>query len=182
MNDRIAVILSTSDPVAARTGAMYAVNALKHSWMSDVRLIVFGPAQDTLLADEELQGLVAEYQAMETPAVACRFFAERDVLEVETPLLGRHTVPDVYIESMSVEVVDGASSTEHFLQTSPEFFMKRLLAHGSGSIYQIAKAFRQEEKSARHNCEFTLLEWYRVSYSIEDLMHELEQLVQHLLV
>ena len=109
------------------------------------------------------------------------FFAERDVLEVETPLLGRHTVPDVYIESMSVDVVDGASSIEYFLQTSPEFFMKRLLAHGSGSIYQIAKAFRQEEKGSRHNCEFTLLEWYRVSFSLEDLMNELEQLVQQLL-
>jgi len=88
MNDRIAVILTTSDPVAARTGAMYAVNALKHGWMSDVRLIVFGPAQDVLLADAELQGLVAEYQAMETPAVACRFFAERDDTDTATRDLG----------------------------------------------------------------------------------------------
>ena len=109
------------------------------------------------------------------------FFLEREVLEVETPLLGRHTVPDVYIESMSVEVMDGANSRQHFLQTSPEFHMKRLLASGSGSIYQIAKAFRQEEKGSRHNSEFTLLEWYRVSFPLEELMNELEELLQLLL-
>ena len=75
-----------------------------------------------------------------------RFFAERDVLEVETPLLASTTVPDVYIESVSAELMDGNNSQACFLQTSPEFFMKRLLASGSGSIYQITKAFRQEEK------------------------------------
>lgn len=110
-----------------------------------------------------------------------RFFSERDVLEVETPLLARSTVPDVYIESIAAEVVEGNSSRKNFLQTSPEFFMKRLLASGSGSIYQIAKAFRQEEKGTRHNIEFTLLEWYRLSYSLDQLMTELEQLVEEVL-
>ena len=110
-----------------------------------------------------------------------RFFSERDVLEVETPLLASSTVPDVYIESIAAEVVEGNSSRRNFLQTSPEFFMKRLLASGSGSIYQIAKAFRQEEKGSRHNIEFTLLEWYRLSYSLDQLMTELEQLVQEVL-
>ena len=110
-----------------------------------------------------------------------RFFSERDVLEVETPLLASSTVPDVYIESIAAEVVEGNSSRKNFLQTSPEFFMKRLLASGSGSIYQIAKAFRQEEKGSRHNIEFTLLEWYRLSYSLDQLMTELEQLVQEVL-
>ena len=109
------------------------------------------------------------------------FFLERDVLEVETPLLARSTVPDVYIESITAKVLDGNSSFQNFLQTSPEFFMKRLLASGSGSIYQVAKAFRQEEKGARHNIEFTLLEWYRPSYSLEQLMTELELLVQDIL-
>ena len=110
-----------------------------------------------------------------------RFFSERDVLEVETPLLASSTVPDVYIESIAAQVVKGSSSRKNFLQTSPEFFMKRLLASGSGSIYQIAKAFRQEEKGARHNIEFTLLEWYRLSYSLDQLMAELEELVQEVL-
>ena len=110
-----------------------------------------------------------------------RFFSERDVLEVETPSLASSTVADVYIESISAEVIDGNSSRQNFLQTSPEYFMKRLLASGSGSIYQIAKAFRQEEKTARHNIEFTLLEWYRLSYSLDQLMTELEHLVQDVL-
>ncbi|MEX0964665.1 MAG: EF-P lysine aminoacylase EpmA [Pseudohongiellaceae bacterium] len=109
------------------------------------------------------------------------FFAARDVLEVETPLLGRHTVPDVYIESIAVEATEGRLQHQHFLQTSPEFFMKRLLASGSGSIYQITKAFRQEQRGARHNTEFTLLEWYRLSFSLDQLMSELEQLVQELI-
>ena len=109
------------------------------------------------------------------------FFLERDVLEVETPLLARSTVPDVYIESITAKVLDGNSSFQNFLQTSPEFFMKRLLASGSGSIYQVAKAFRQEEKGARHNIEFTLLEWYRPSYSLDQLMTELERLIQNIL-
>lgn len=109
------------------------------------------------------------------------FFSERNVLEVETPLLASSTVPDVYIESITAEVLDGNSSVQNFLQTSPEFFMKRLLASGSGSIYQVAKAFRQEEKGARHNIEFTLLEWYRPSYSLDQLMTELERLIQTIL-
>ena len=110
-----------------------------------------------------------------------RFFSERDVLEVETPSLASSTVPDVYIESIAAQVKDGNTSHQKFLQTSPEYFMKRLLASGSGSIYQIAKAFRQEEKGTRHNNEFTLLEWYRLSYSLDQLMTELEQLVKALL-
>ncbi|GJM13670.1 MAG: elongation factor P--(R)-beta-lysine ligase [Pseudohongiella sp.] len=109
------------------------------------------------------------------------FFFERDVLEVETPLLASTTVPDVYIESIAAGLRDGESTSTAYLQTSPEFFMKRLLASGSGSIYQIAKAFRQEETSKRHNIEFTLLEWYRLSYSLDQLMAELELLLQELL-
>lgn len=120
-------------------------------------------------------------QRAETLATIRHFFLERDVLEVETPLLANSTVPDVYIESIAAELRDGASSRRLFLQTSPEFFMKRLLASGSGSIYQISKAFRQEENSARHNTEFTLLEWYRLDFSLEELMSEVEQLLQALL-
>jgi elongation factor P--(R)-beta-lysine ligase len=109
-----------------------------------------------------------------------QFFALRDVLEVETPILARSTVSDLFIDSVTAEVSLNAKSSEHFLQTSPEYFMKRLLASGSGSIYQIAKAFRQDENGKRHNTEFTLLEWYRLSFTLEDLMTELEQLLQEL--
>lgn len=120
-------------------------------------------------------------QRADTLAKIRHFFSERDVLEVETPLLASSTVSDVYIESIAAEVMDGSSSHQKFLQTSPEFSMKRLLASGSGSIYQIAKAFRKEEIGTRHNIEFTLLEWYRLSYSLDQLMTELEQLVQEVL-
>ncbi len=110
-----------------------------------------------------------------------RFFAQRDILEVDTPLLARTTVSDVYIESVSAEIRIGELKALRYLQTSPEYFMKRLLASGSGSIYQICKAFRQEETGSRHNSEFTLLEWYRVSYTMEELMTELEELVRAVL-
>jgi lysyl-tRNA synthetase class 2 len=130
------------------------------------------------LPSASLQNLQQRAEAL---ATIRHFFLGRDVLEVETPLLASSTVPDVYIESIAVEVKDGNASQQNFLQTSPEFFMKRLLASGSGSIYQIAKAFRQEEKGTRHNIEFTLLEWYRLSYSLDQLMTELEQLVQEIL-
>jgi len=130
------------------------------------------------LPSASLQNLQQRAHAL---ATIRQFFLERDVLEVETPLLASSTVSDVYIESIAAEVNDGNASQQNFLQTSPEFFMKRLLASGSGSIYQIAKAFRQEEKGTRHNIEFTLLEWYRLSYSLDQLMTELEHLVQEIL-
>lgn len=102
------------------------------------------------------------------------FFAEREVLEVDTPSLSHHGVTDRYMRSMIVEV----SSTEQgFLQTSPEYAMKRLLAAGYGSIYQICKAFRQDEVGAKHNPEFTLLEWYRLGFDHFQLMDEVFDLV-----
>jgi len=110
-----------------------------------------------------------------------QFFANHNVLEVETPLLARTTATDVYIQSL--EIADPLVDTPgpFFLQTSPEFAMKRLLGSGVGPIYQICKAFRQGETSKRHNPEFTMLEWYRPGYSMEDLMEEVEQLVDSLL-
>ena len=112
------------------------------------------------------------------------FFAARDVLEVDTPVLSQHGVSDPHIESIGAEFVpDGAASgTAMYLMSSPEYAMKRLLANGSGCIYQVAKAFRNGEAGRRHNPEFTMLEWYRVGYDLEQLMAEVAQLLDLLLL
>ena len=104
-----------------------------------------------------------------------KFFSERSVWEVETPLLSNHTVTDVHIDSFQVSISD---QDRVFLQTSPEYAMKRLLAAGSGSIYQICKAFRKDECGQQHNPEFTLLEWYRVGFDYKQLMKEIDELLQ----
>lgn len=104
------------------------------------------------------------------------FFAERQVMEVETPLLCSAGVTDPAIEPMIVK--RGRSlSGPRYLQTSPEYAMKRLLAAGAGSIYQIARAFRDGEAGQRHNPEFTLLEWYRPGFDQHQLMREVADLV-----
>ncbi|OGT27335.1 MAG: EF-P lysine aminoacylase GenX [Gammaproteobacteria bacterium RIFCSPHIGHO2_01_FULL_42_8] len=105
------------------------------------------------------------------------FFAARDVLEVETPLLSEYTVTDPHIESFAVPFGD----KNYFLQTSPEYAMKRLLADGSGSIFQITKAFRKEESGSKHHPEFSMLEWYRIGFDHHDLMNELDVLLQLIL-
>ncbi len=110
---------------------------------------------------------------------ACReFFAARNVLEVETPLLSSAVTTDPAIESIRARRSDVASG---YLATSPEFAMKRLLAAGSGDIYQICKAFRDGERGDLHNPEFTLLEWYRLGFDLEALMHEVAALLGFLL-
>lgn len=111
-----------------------------------------------------------------------RFFAARGVLEVETPLLGRRGVTDPALSAFTTGFrrPGQAGVTPLYLQTSPEFAMKRLLAAGGGSIYQICKAFRNEESGRHHNPEFTLLEWYRAGFSLEDLIGEVEALISEL--
>jgi len=104
------------------------------------------------------------------------FFAERECLEVDTPLLSISTNTDVNIESIPARNF----GADLFLQTSPEFAMKRLLAAGSGSIYQICHAFRAGERGRRHQSEFTLLEWYRLGFEYQQLMHEMEALIDKL--
>jgi elongation factor P--(R)-beta-lysine ligase len=93
------------------------------------------------------------------------FFAARGVLEVETPQLARHGVSDPHIQCIPVP-------GHGFLQSSPEYHMKRLLAAGSGPIYQICKAYRDGEAGGRHNPEFSMLEWYRPGFGLDDLVDE----------
>jgi lysyl-tRNA synthetase class 2 len=112
-----------------------------------------------------------------------QFFRERSVLEVETPLLAHATVTDPYLHSFQTHyVLDNSQQQTLYLQTSPEFAMKRLLAAGSGPIYQISKAFRNQGESGRyHNPEFSLLEWYRPDFNHHHLMDEVESLLKTLL-
>ncbi len=101
------------------------------------------------------------------------FFEERQVLEVETPLLSSTTTSDPHIQSMKIQ--------QYYLQTSPEFAMKRLLPSGIGPIFQICKAFRDDEIGRLHNPEFTMLEWYRPGFDHHRLMDEVNDLLSLLL-
>jgi len=105
------------------------------------------------------------------------FFNAINYLEVDTPLLGKATNTDIHIQSIQAVTCD----RQVYLQTSPEFSMKRLLVAGSGSIYQICHAFRDEEKGRYHHPEFTLLEWYSCGFDYHALMNQLEQLIGNLL-
>ena len=101
------------------------------------------------------------------------FFAARDVLEVETPALGRHAATDPALDSFE--------AAGRWLQTSPEYHMKRLLAAGAPSIYRLGPVFRAGEAGRWHNAEFTMLEWYRLGFDADALMAEVAALVDALL-
>lgn len=100
------------------------------------------------------------------------YFKNLNVLEVDTPLAYNYGVTDPFIDVFAIDTVAG----KRYLQSSPEYAMKRLLAAGSGSIYQICKAFRDEPCGQYHNHEFTMIEWYRVGINYFDLMKEMENL------
>jgi elongation factor P--(R)-beta-lysine ligase len=106
-----------------------------------------------------------------------QFFSARAVLEVETPLLSYSSGTDPQLDFFTTDYCSPPLQHTLFLQTSPEFAMKRLLAAGSGSIYQICKAFRNGESGRFHNPEFTLLEWYRVGFTLPQLMDEIAELM-----
>ena len=112
-----------------------------------------------------------------------QFFSQRDVLEVETPAMSQATVTDVHLCAFETQFVGPgyAHGQTLYLMTSPEFHMKRLLAAGSGAIYQIGKAFRNEESGRYHNPEFTMLEWYRPGFDHHALMDEMDELLQLIL-
>ena len=107
-----------------------------------------------------------------------QFFAERNVLEVESPVLSQAGVTDVHLASVQVQRHIYGKLNTQYLQTSPEFPMKRLLASGSGAIYQICKVFRDDEHGRKHNSEFTMLEWYRPNLDLKALMHETADLLE----
>jgi len=137
----------------------------------------------------QAQGLPADWRPTATRdalvqraallARAREFFSARGVLEVDTPVLSAAGVSDPHIESLVTHVA--GMRGPHVLSTSPEYAMKRLLAAGSGDIYQVCKAFRDGERGRWHNPEFTLLEWYRLGFDDSDLMSEVETLVALLL-
>ena len=103
------------------------------------------------------------------------YFEAREVLEVETPILSAAATVDPNIDSYSTREPGGRA---WWLQTSPEFAMKRLLAAGSGPIWQIARVFRREEAGRYHNPEFSMLEWYRPGWDHHRLMGEVAALLQ----
>lgn len=108
------------------------------------------------------------------------FFAERDVWELETPILSAAAPTAPYLDSFTTDYspIGSDEKQTYYLQASPEFAMKRLLAAGSDSIYQIAKVFRNGEQGRLHSPEFTMLEWYRPGLSLNQLMDEVNRLLQ----
>ncbi len=107
------------------------------------------------------------------------FFYERDVLEVETPILTTSGSTETHLDHFAVGSEAGGSN--YYLNTSPELAMKRLLAAGSGDIFQLSKVFRAGEQGRQHQPEFTMLEWYRLGFDLKKLMTEVEQLFVELL-
>ena len=126
--------------------------------------------------DSSTWGPTADWPALRLRAELLRrtrdFFDRRGFLEVETPLLSADTVVDRHLDPFAVRV----GKQVCYLQTSPEFAMKRLLVAGGKAIYQITKAFRQEELGPLHNPEFTLVEWYRAGDGLAEGMNLLDEL------
>lgn len=112
-----------------------------------------------------------------------QFFTERGVLEVETPAMSEFSVTDVHLSTFSTQFLSPFENQAKtlYLITSPEYHMKRLLANGSGAIFQLCRVFRNEEAGKRHNPEFTMLEWYRPYFDMYRLINEVDDLLQQIL-
>lgn len=106
-----------------------------------------------------------------------QFFTQRSYLEVETPIMAQHGITDLYLSNIEAHF----RKQTYYLQTSPEYHMKRLLAAGSGPIFQLSKVFRDDELGRWHNPEFTMLEWYQTDMDLLGLIDEMEALLQLLL-
>jgi len=102
MNNRLVVIIGTKEPAKAEAGLMYATNALKHGWMEDVKLIFFGPAEDLLLEDPDLQELLMEFHRQDQQAVACRFLSDRSGSSEDLKSMG---VDVSYVGSMISDLI-----------------------------------------------------------------------------
>lgn len=105
------------------------------------------------------------------------FFNQKEYLEVETPVMARYGVTDVYLENITASF----RKQQYSLQTSPEYHMKRLLAAGSGPIFQLARVFRDDEWGRWHNPEFTMLEWYKPGIDHHALMDEMAEFLHYML-
>lgn len=122
---------------------------------------------------------MANWRPSSGPSVAMRraemferarqYFAAQDVLAVDTPALGRYAASDTNIASISAQT---GSGEELYLQTSPEMYMKRMLASGYPDIYSICRVFRDGEAGKRHNPEFTMTEWYRLGFSLSEIIDD----------
>lgn len=110
-----------------------------------------------------------------------KFFDEQGFFEVQTPILSRDTVVDQTIDPVQTSLQVGGTQITHYLQTSPEFAMKRIMAAGAPAIYQICSAVRADEIGDHHNLEFTILEWYRAGDSYHAGMDLLDQFAQQLM-
>ncbi len=112
-------------------------------------------------------------------AAARRFFSDRRVMEVETPALVQYGVTDVHLQNLRC-ISSALPATAGYLHTSPEYHMKRLLAAGAPDIYQICKVFRDAERGRRHHPEFSMIEWYRLGFTLEQMIAETCALIETL--
>lgn len=127
-----------------------------------------------------IAGVAAAQQRALLLQRAREFFRQRNVLEIDTPILGEAAVSDPGIESMATKLALSPAKT-FYLQTSPEFYMKRLLAAGFPDIFEIGKVFRDAELGRNHQPEFTLIEWYRLGFELEQIIQETVAFIEALL-